>query len=1679
MKNMYVKRATVLSFVMLFLSGITLFGQKSWYVLNNVADNDNEDIYGWVNLDNWTEDPAAAIFSNPDFAIPQKGDNVIIKAGKEITIPADFEIDINTLTVDGILYVESGVEDVEIAELRGEGRIYLSSQTFLEGVEDMEHFVSPADGGGTVVFDGNENITFNFDDSYELFNLDLNFESSQNILQLESDLTINGRLNITKGGLQFSSPNNIDLTVYESIIIEEDGGIFVSDDHEAYHNIYNFGDFYNNGGEVKLSNAPQYAAADNGAVRLTFKGATNNDFVVNGTTKLYRLFIDKGTDDFYTLSVTSNNEDNFKLMGPYEGTVGIEPDETSLDGWEKLPLVIRKGTLKLGANINIDNLGYLRSGTEPNEFFIPTGAGLWINGAQVNSGVGNNQQTGKEDGTGISLAGKLRISAGSFTTPAGSSGITYNALEEYPASLSVEGGEMKLTQLRSADNNGYLNFNQTGGILDFHAKAGAVHTSPVFSLPNSEQLFEMSGGEMIFRVANNRREESHGIYITSSDGNFNVTGGTVEIRTPFDEDFQVLSLAPFYNLIISEGDGTESVVFREHWSFQDELTILNNLEIGENTTVNAGDFALSVGGNLTIDGNFLFNNGALTMNRSGNSIIANNSGTLELNKLNVFKSSTEHRVALEGSSEYSIADLTLTRGDLDLVDKTVNVTGDILLFNGSILNSDGGSINLSGTGTAELYSSRGKELAFGTIDVNKSVELKSHVLATEINFGGNHIVDLDVYNLELAVADYIDNGSWGDSRMFRTAGRASNGGLTLPISLEGSYDDDLVQIFPVGTEAGYTPAEVFARNNHTTSGRITAKPVDEPHPTMTNDTYVLHHYWRMIPSELDGVVENGDFRYRFTYYDDIHVDDFPSPGPNTPPEGIEFFENEWNEYGQDVKDGDDVLNFPFNSNLMLDYTFGVVEGGRGHSVLTPPRTLYSRKTGNYHDNSTWSEDDHDGDAIHHRHDPPTSADYLIIHEDHTVTIDANNARASQVEINGTLKVNNGSTGHEINTIKGSGRIIFEQNGGYAINNTIDGDYSEFIDSPDAIIEYTGTGGYRIAEASRIPYYPNLVISGNTTNVKYSRNNASLIVNEYLIINDAPLQIDNFWGGRVEIGGDLIVNNNDFVLSGQGTLNTYIDGNIVFSGDGTLRSVNNGGENILYLKGGIELGNGNIDFNSNNRKNHLVFTGDSPVEVNHSGSGVADFYRMTIDKPEDVKVHFTAPFSLNADAGGASNEKPLLLSSGIAHLDNSEIDLTLNSGGGDFQIPSTSKLIIDNGATVKASGSNSSLFLDGALVVDNDGEFLWQGDGNNHVKYSASGNASVWLGEDAKFYVGSQFYRNSEGGVVSFTQAASSADVQIATIDAPLSNLSVFEVLNNGSEFIQAEEGSAIHILRGQTNATQPALRYNPTTVDVANGSKFILGNGITESLSIFANQPIGGLEITDNTSVLVRTAPLVLNGDLLIGEIAELDANNLNVTLYGNMEVNGNYLPGNNTTLFESESEQTVVGTVAFNNLSKLNGLGKLSLGEEANVVVDGNLRLVKGSIDTYGDDLQVKGNVTTALETTIGGVLMNGETEVQILEGGGELGRLTIDNPFGVVVASQPDPVLINEKLVLANGVFDIGRNQLVLTENAVIEDEIGGSDFSETNMIQTFLSFTDAGIRKYLPFELFLHLIVNIRIC
>ena len=1648
-----------------------LSGQTNWYALNSG---------NWDDFNNWTLDPAAAIHVNPSNSYPSAAShNVIIKTGVTITVPVKdpaLVLNCGTIIIDGRLDLGTTSGHIFTA-IRGSGRILMKGDNFPAG--NASHFITSGQGEGTVVFQGN---SFALNNARTYYNMEVEMNAGQT-LSVGANIMLNNNLKLVTGTLNVGNNTTARTLLVNGDVIVNSGSVFGATNANAIHLLEVFGNFTNNG-TVQFSNAAQYAAATTGAVKVVFKGTSNKTLAANGTTNFYRMFINKGVDQSYTLSVTSNNSANFKLFGPITGSDGLEAADGTL-GYEQLPIVLRNGTLKLGSNIVIPQLGYNRGNSDPREFTVPATAGFWIDGATVTTATGFG---GLQDWTGISLFGTLKITAGTLTSPALSSGISYYNNASTPANLIINGGNILLTQLRQKDTNGRLNYSQTAGVVHFNALSANDWSSPVFSLPNASQVFTMGGGELIFNVANNNNVT--GIFINSADGNHNVTGGMVEVRVPSNRDFKICSQAPFFNLkTTSTGSARKVWMTNLHGGndtfFDGELTVLNHLEIASGTVFDAGAFNLLLGGDLTVNGTFN-PTGKITLNGAANGTITKSSGLFTINKLFIDKASSSTSVSLAGGGTFAISDsLTLLRGNLNLANYAVAANGHISLFDGGIGATGTGKLILSGGTARTLYSAKGKDLNFGVLELNNTasapqITFSSHAKAKDVRFLRDQVVDLGPYNLEIETANYTA-GSWGVNRRFRTSGLASDGGLTLPVVLNANYGSGtigtIVQLFPVGSTSTYNPMTLYARNTLNTTGFIRVVPVNNTHPTVDDSKKndAIPYYWRVWNNV--GVTAN-DLRYLFLYGSNI---------ANNLQKDRVLTNYVWSEPGATFP-GDNSISFNFGAPLEQDYTCG------NQSAFNSITRLYSKVTGDWNAAGTWTTN---ADHSTGTGSVPKSYDVVIIGGNattgnHQVTISANTAVASQVEVKGksdtnigvgndavappSLIISNGTSGHIIDLIKGKGRIIHQNNSASSSSFTmINGDYTEFCNSPEAIMEFTGTGaGPRIMPAyATIASYPNLHITGSAGTTQF--NGGDLKVKGNLFVGSTTFNLPATNNGMVDVAGDVIIHNGTMGFSTGWQHHMTINGNLRFTGNGTFNGQSGSAEKNLYLKGNIELGSGNIAFNTTQKIN-TIFTGTQAATYT-KGAGSGSFYRITIDKPEGTTVHFNNAFTLPATAAGTI--KNLVLQSGTAILNNSGIDINLSTGGADFKIPSTSILKVDNGATVRIGGnaSNTGLWLDGSLVIDNSGKALLnQGSGSfmdNYIQYTASGKSSLWIGNSAELRVGSQIRRatNTNAGALIFNQAKANSTIVIGEKSAPTNDRGVFEILNVGSSFTQTEANSNITVMRAQTTPTTAALYFNPATVSSATGSGFTIGGAVNgQTIGIFAGKPLQNITLSGTNAPVgqVWTSPITINENLTINTGATFNANALNITIKGNLVNAGTYLANGNTTYFSGLTNQTITGSTTFYNLVKNGGSSRLSLTGSTAITVSNNLSLETGSFDTSENSVVVNGNASIGegfytLSSGISeGFIMRNEAVQQRLTGTGTFARLTIDNPIGVYVPTQSSSVKYSHALRLKRGVLDIGRNLMIVEKNATI---VPVNPFSTSNMIQTNLSFTDAGVLKYIP--------------
>ncbi|WP_075601613.1 hypothetical protein [Saccharicrinis aurantiacus] len=1646
-------KGIILTSIFLLVS-VNLFAE-TWYSL---ASGD------WDDPTIWTLDPAGAVFVNPSNTYPKlSSDNIVILSGKTVTMPdgiapydsplRNLSVICGVLTVDGRLDLRSSDQST-FSAIRGGGKIILGINNFPIG--DRTHFVSKGQGEGTVVY--NNNYPWPWQE--EFFNVEVDFIdlTDNRRLTINHELKVNGSLTIKNGKVILGGDSGaVNVVVSEDLIVEEGAELLSSTDGgvTGFHTLELYGDFINRG-TVDFTDGDQYAEPNTSAVKVRFLGASDNTMLCDGLTNLYRIFVNKGTDKTYGLTISANNSNNFTLYGPVTGSTSDNTDGSG--GWQKLPLVIENGTLQLGDNIKIDRLGENMNGSSPNEFTIPETARLWINGADVVTGLEGKYW--QQNWNGVSVYGELKVSSGAFTCPQYSAGISYYTPVNSTGALVIEGGAVNTPQLAQIDNGAPFIYRQSGGVFNVDVEVEQDHLHPFFELRESTSVFEMSGGTII--LAEDNGQDNGGFYVASAEGNYNVTGGTIQVET-FGGDCKIYTTAPLYNLKITKGTGGNRAVIVDYdgltgttWQ-PPSLTILNDLTIETNSIFDDGSYQVFIGGALNIGGTYN-QSGKLVFNGSQNGSINNTTGgTIELNGLYINKekhptSNQFYSVVMGGNSNIEInGTIKLQRGSFDPVNFWPTVTDSVCIQEGMLTSSGTGGLELVGSIMQNIKGKFGKDYDFGRIHLNNAnngMVLASDVRINDFNFSssGNAKVNMGAYQLK--VDGVITNAN--SERYFYTAGNASDKGLSIKSTI-GSSVGHLVT-YHLGTSTSdycYVSLSTIAAQSPETTGYFSITPVNSPHPSTTDPSKVMAYYWKSTVEGFDNLVDN------------IISLEFTS-NKNLKGWSTAYMENlEWQlgdaKYGKNEETliVDPTANYGSYKKLInSEYTAGL-DNGNGQIPIAGAKTYTSTGSHNWHTTSWIDQDGVSGQ--------PGSSDIAIVREGDTVTITESDADASQVSISGMLKVKNGTSGHDIGVIKGSGHLIYEKNGNWAVYTTINGDHTEFCDNPEATIEFTSTDNNLkvFPDQSIIPYYPNLEITGTgTTQIDHGNGKqVELVVLGDFSVNGPAFDIKGMNDGEVEVFGDVIINAGSIKFPEAHNHNMTVYGDIRFIGNGEF--IGNIDSKLLTLHGGIDTGTSGV---FNFTQTDVVFEGVNSSEV--KGDGTLMFHRIYVDKPIAEKLEFTSNFSVNGPTNDAS--KSLIIKSGECHLNNAAININLTTGGDNYNIPLESKLIVSSG-TINASG-NSGIQLSGALIL-NGGMANFDGTGGSNssfIEYTTSGLSYLEISNSSMLQVGDQIRRsvNTDQGILTYVQ--NDGLVFLGTKATNMeSSRGVFEISGEGSSFSQGES-DVILINNSNGSSSMASLYYYPELVNVATGSGFVIG--ASGEFGVNASQAINNLILAGNSNSHVKlyTNALTVTESLNIGSTTNFDANDLYLYVGGDITNDGTFTPGTGAVFMTGTDAQTINGSAAstlFYDFTKIGGTGELSL-ELSGVEVNRFLTLEDGSINTNTNIITAKGDVVNNGQfiTTSGDGLVMGGSELQGIQGQGSIDVLTINNTAGINLPTQSSAFAIGKKLKLANGIFDIGRNLLEINDEAIIVDASDGlTGFSSGNMIQTNLSFTDAGIKKF----------------
>ncbi|WP_462319742.1 hypothetical protein, partial [Marinilabilia sp.] len=324
--------------------------------------------------------------------------------------------------------------------------------------------------------------------------------------------------------------------------------------------------------------------------------------------------------------------------------------------------------------------------------------------------------------------------------------------------------------------------------------------------------------------------------------------------------------------------------------------------------------------------------------------------------------------------------------------------------------------------------------------------------------------------------------------------------------------------------------------------------------------------------------------------------------------------------------------------------------------------------------------------------------------------------------------------------------------------------------------------------------------------------------------------------------------------------------------------------------------------------------DSETGITNGILSTLELYRVELNKGADTTSTFIFEdnFTLTGPTSGVGVDKALELQNGKLILNDPNINVDLTTGDDDFFIPGTAGLEVRKGQA-SASG-NSGILLDGKLQIS--GGSVDMSGGDNYIQYSASGNATIEV-SDGTFTVGSQIRRSltTEEGILNYTQ--SGGTVIVGNDAAPENNRGVFEILNSGSAF--SHTGGDLIIARAQENPSLASFYFDPETANFGEGTTIQFGNGSTppnDEMGIYSTTPIPNILIDGTQTPVLKqwVVPLTVSDDLQILSGATYDANGLNLTLEGDMTVNGSYEPNGNTTYFRGSEAQQIVGSPAFWN---------------------------------------------------------------------------------------------------------------------------------------------------------------------
>ncbi len=1030
------------------------------------------------------------------------------------------------------------------------------------------------------------------------------FEVSANV-SVGQDLRLQPADGGNGGRLTFGTGSgNITVSIARDVQLNDraNTGIFVSNSNPSFrvHTLQVGRNIIHSVGTIDLYNGGA-ASANHAILELTGVEIGTYTNTSGNVPDLFRIKMNKGT----SIATTFSFNNNFVLNGPTNtATKALE---------------INNGLLIL----NDPAISFALT-TGGGNFLIPASGGL-----QMTQGIVNVSGAT----TGIILDGLLRINGGTVNMDGGAN---VDNFIEYSASgaATIEvtsGGLVVGSQIRRglASTEGILRFTQSGGVVTIAKNAAPQVTRGVFEIANTGSSFTLSGGTFtIVRGINSTIVPSLLLEPATSSVSTTSTITIGNVDTPAGVNSQnigIKSSISLGNLVLDNSSGNDPLVKQ----YILPLTIAGDLTQATGCTLNSQGLDLTLRGNWINNGSYLASGNKLILNPTATRTISG-SGTFSIfrmDKIGTQRSTlntnltvnNELRV-LQGRIQTS-TNFLAARSNV-VFDAILETTGGIgLVFDGSTpqVLSRTTNVGSSTLSVITIRNSNGVSIPDGlgyNFTISNFLRLETGVF----DIGGN-LVTLSNNAVPVPVNPF------NSLNMVKTNNSFTDSGLKK--IFPANYTTDF--IFPVGQDL-YTPVRFNFGTPGNTSGTVvseiivrTAKEVhpsivedfEAPDPEIVDRDNVLQYYWVLdangVPStfQADAIMS----------YDQSYVE---VTGGNTEAGYIAARIRSENNPLEDI-DKFSTLDVNESTNEVTFRFTGVTDEGisgnyfAGIENAIPDRVpVYTTVTSGNVNTAIYDIPVPGGGA-------PIGA-VIVVDTGDELTLNINSVRLYRTEIRpgGILNIN-GTFGHRLGSITGSGTLRITSNTGSAVLPA--GFYDDFFGCGGGTLEYAGSGSYDVLGGISTVRQVSFIGSGN----RDMANNDLTTCDDLLVSGPTVRNLNN---RTITVGRDMLISGGSF-SKGNNNRTLTITRDLNVSG-GTFVGVSDGirsiGRDLLVSGGSFETGSGGtVDiernltftsgtFNGGSGTVRLLFSGTTQQQINGTFTGAAQWHRMEINNPAGMRLN---------------------------------------------------------------------------------------------------------------------------------------------------------------------------------------------------------------------------------------------------------------------------------------------------------------------------------------------------------------------------------------------------------------------------------------------------------------------------